>query len=108
MNFNCYNYNELILYASAFISGNGYIIHAYGNIYYVPEIHGNELFFYQTNTHNNQRSFRMSFPYSNDQIKQYKMALLTFEVVNDNFARSILSHPHLDKRQRYFFAFAPR
>jgi len=108
MNFNCYNYNELILYASAFISGNGYVVSGYGYIYYFPATEGNELFFYQTKSLDERRSFRMSFPDSSHQIKQYNISLLTFLVVNENSALSILSHPHLDKRQRYFFAFAPR
>jgi len=107
MNFNCYNYNELILYASAFISGDGYVKDGFGYINYVPEIEGITLLFSPTKPPNDRRSLQISFPYPSYQNKQYKMVLLTFQVINDNFYRSILSHPHLNKRQEYRFVFAP-
>ena len=107
MNFNCYNYNVLILYASVFVSGDGYIVYVYGDIDYVPKIGGNTLYFHPTKPPNDRRFFGMSFPYSSYKNKQYDKVLLTSEVVNDNFALSIISHPHLNKQQKYRFAFAP-
>jgi len=90
MNFNCYNYNELILYASAFISGNGYI-----------KYDGYILYFRPTKPPNDRRSLEMVFTYED---KQYKQVLSTFTVTNIEHVYLIFSHPHLDKSLNYFFA----
>jgi len=72
MNFNCFKYNELMVYLSQMIHGNG-------RITYVPENWGELLQFHPSQ---NSRFISLSFIRIED---TYKLNLETFMMHNDNY-----------------------
>jgi len=88
MNFNDYNYNELMVYLTQIIHGNGYIS-------YVPTTYGELLTIYPTD-----RLRKLNLPFSRK--KTYKLRLLSYNVYNDNFSILILSHLEPTEDASYF------
>jgi len=79
MNFNCYNYNELMVYLTQMIHGKGYID-------YVPTVHGELLRIYPTDR---LRKLNLAFVRKNT----YKLRLSIYHVYDDDVI--ILIHSHL-------------
>jgi len=86
MNFNCYNYNELMIYLTQ-------MIHGYA-ISYIPTTYGELLYVYPT-VH--LRQLNLAF------YRKYKLRLLTYNVYNDNTSILILSHLIPNKDYSYAF-----
>ena len=88
MNFNCYNYNELMIYLTQ-------MIHGY-DISYIPTNYGELLRVYPTDS---LRKLSLSFELK----KTYKLRLLTYYVYDDDV--TILIHSYLipNKDNSYLF-----
>jgi len=87
MNFNCYNYNELMIYLTQMIHGNGHID-------YVPTNYGELLYVYPTDR---VRKLNLAF------YRKYKLRLLTYNVYNDDYSILILSY--LISNKDYWYTF---